>query len=279
MEHREGSLQGFQNVKIYYQYWLPPGIPKAVLLLVHGLGDHSSRFGTFVDYFTQRGFGICALDLRGHGKSGGTPGYVDRFGDFLADLNIFLKQVQSDFKGQKIFLVGHSVGGTLATAYVISHPEEFTGLIVSAPVLKPGVSITKSQILLARLLSVLVPKMGVAPIETAAVSRQPAVVKAYIADPLVYHGKISARLGAELINTMERDLLPRLPEITLPLLIMYGSADRLSNPAGSQLLYDKVKSTDKTILRYDGLYHEIFNEPEKEKVYSDMDAWLSRHVK
>ena len=192
---------------------------------------------------------------------------------------IILKQVQSDFKGIKIFLVGHSMGGTLATAYVISHPEEFTGLIVSALVLKPGDSITKVQILLARLLSVVLPKMGIAPIETAAVSRQPAVVQAYITDPLVYHGKISARLGAELINTMERDLLPRLPEITLPLLIMYGSADRLSNPAGSQLLYDKVKSTDKTILRYDGFYHEIFNEPEKEKVYSDMDAWLSRHLK
>jgi alpha-beta hydrolase superfamily lysophospholipase len=278
MEHREGTIPGIQDVKIYYQYWIPTGAPRAVLLLVHGLGDHSSRFQTFVEYFGQRGFVIAALDLPGHGKSGGIPGYIAKFSDFLADLNIFLKQVQNDFHGNKIFLVGHSIGGTIATAYLIHHQNEFAGSVLSAPVLKPGASITRLQIMLARLLSVLLPKIGVAPIEGAAVSRVPEVVQAYIHDPLVYHGKISARLGAELLKTLQRDLPPHLSAITLPLLILYGSEDRLSNPAGSQLLFESVKSPDKTIVRYDGLYHEIFNEPEKTKVYADMEGWLARHL-
>jgi len=278
MEHKEGILAGFQKAKIYYQYWMPNGVPKAVLLLVHGLGDHSSRFQTFVSYYTQRGFAVCALDLRGHGKSGGIPGYVDRFSDYLTDLNMFFEQVRRDFSETPVFLVGHSIGGTIATSFTVSHQGELAGLILSGPVLKPGVSITRQQIMLARALSVLLPRMGIAPIEAAAISRRPEIVQAYKDDPLVYHGKISARLGAELLDALERVLPAYLSEINLPLLVMYGGEDRLSNPAGCQLLYDIVKSSDKTLKKYDNLYHEIFNEPERQQVYADMEIWLSRHL-
>ncbi len=278
MKHKEDTFSGFQKIKIFYQYWTPDRPPRAVLLLVHGLADHSSRFQTFVEYFVGRGYAVAALDLRGHGKSGGTPGYVERFSDFVADLGIFFQQVRNDFKQTKIFLVGHSIGGTISTVFSVSHQGELGGLILSAPVLKPGASITRLQITMARVLSVLLPKIGVSPLEAEAVSRVPEVVRAYVEDPLVFRGKISARLGAVLINALERDIPPRLPEITTPLLIMYGSADRLSNPAGCQLLYDSVKSPDKTLRKYEGLYHEIYNEPEKQKVYADIEEWLSHHV-
>jgi len=278
MKHKEGNFPGFQIVNIYYQYWIPEQSPKAILLLVHGLADHSSRFQSFVEYFVGCGYGVCALDLRGHGKSGGVPGYVDRFSDYLTDLNIFYQQVRSDFKGTPIFLVGHSIGGTISILFSVSHQGELGGLILSAPVLKPGASITSLQITMARVLSVLVPKIGVGPLEAEAISRLPEVVRAYVEDPLVYRGKISARLGAELLKTLEHDIPPHLPEITMPILIMYGSADRLSNPAGCQLLYDSVKSPDKILRKYEGLFHEIYNEPEKQKVYADIEEWLSHHV-
>jgi alpha-beta hydrolase superfamily lysophospholipase len=278
MKHKEGKFTGFRNVNIFYQYWVPDKPPRAVLLLVHGLADHSSRFQTFVEYFVGRGYAIAALDLRGHGKSSGTPGYVDKFSDFVADLEIFFRHVRDDFKTSKIFMVGHSVGGTVSTSFAISHQSELAGLILSGPVLKPGASITRTQILMAKTLSMLVPRFGVAPLEAGGVCRRPEIVQSYIDDPLVYHGKISARLGAELINTLESGLPPKLREITLPILVMFGSEDRLSNPAGSQLLYDSVKSSDKTLQEYKDLYHEIFNEPEREQVYTDMEKWLSRQI-
>ena len=278
MKHKEGTFSGFQKVKIFYQYWTPDRPPKAVLLLVHGLADHSSRFQTFVEYFVERDYAIAALDLRGHGKSGGARGYINRFDNFLADLELFNKQVHQDFPGEKIFPVGHSIGGTVLTAFAIRYQNEFAGLIFSAPVLKPGASITRQQVVMARLLSVIMPRLGVAPLQAGAVSRRPEVVRSYVEDPLVYHGKISARLGAELINTLERYLPPRLSEITLPVLIMYGTEDRLSNPSGCQFLFDSVKSSDKTLRKYEGLYHEIFNEPEREKVYADIEQWLSRQL-
>lgn len=276
MEHREGNFSGFRQVNIFYRYFLPAGSPRAVLLLVHGLADHSGRYQDFAAYFTKRGYAVCALDLRGHGNSAGIPGFVDKFADFLTDLDLFVSQVRRDFRGLRIFLVGHSIGGTIAVAYAVSHQSELAGLILSAPVLKPGASITRRQTILARWLSALFPRMGVAPIESAAVSRRPEVVNDYCNDPLVFHGKISARLGAELLNVMERNLPGFLPQITLPLLVMYGSEDKLSNPAGCIYLYETAGAADKTIKRYDGLYHEIFNEPERLQVMADTAHWLAR---
>jgi len=279
MEYREGNFPGFRQTNIFYRYFLPAGSPRAVLMLVHGLADHSGRFQDFAAYFADQGYAVCALDLRGHGKSGGIPGYVDRFADFLTDLDLFVSQVRRDFRGLKIFLVGHSIGGTVAVAYAVSHQAELAGLVLSAPVLKPGASITRSQIKLARWLSALFPRMGVAPIESAAVSRRPEVVNAYRNDPLVFHGKISARLGAELLDMMERELPGYLPRLNLPLLVMYGSEDKLSNPAGCIYLYETVVAADKTMKRYDGLYHEIFNEPERLQVMADTADWLALRLK
>ncbi|MDD5191004.1 MAG: lysophospholipase [Dehalococcoidales bacterium] len=278
MIHKEGNFPGFQKTRIYFQYWRPEAAPCAVLILIHGLGDHSSRFENFVDYFTSRNYAVAAIDLRGHGKSGGIPGYVEKFADYLADLNIFFEQVKRDFKGSAIFLVGHSIGGTIATSFAVSHQEEIAGLLVSCPVLKPGDSITRRQILMARWLSAIFPRLGIAPLEAAAVSRTPEVVEAYMHDPLVYHGKISARLGTELINAMERDLPMFIDEIMLPVLIMYGSEDKLSNPVGCQYLYDGISSDDKTLKVYEGLYHEIFNEPEQQQVFADVATWLEQRV-
>lgn len=278
MKHAEGKFRGCRDVGLHYQCWLTENAPKALLLIVHGLAEHSGRYTNLINHLVPQGYAVYGFDLRGHGRSEGLRGYVERFSYFIDDLDAFLGVIRNKHDDAKIFIVGHSVGGMIAAVYAVSHQSELAGLILSAPTLKPGSSVTRLDILMARVLSVLLPKKGIAVIDASAISRDKTVVEAYISDTLVYRGKIRARLGAELINMMEKVLPPGLPELSLPMLIMHGTADRLSNPEGSSMLYELVKSKDKTLKYYEGFYHEIFNEPDHVQVLADMEAWLASHV-
>jgi len=277
MKHSEGKFTGFKNLTLYYQCWLPNNKPEAVLLVNHGLAEHSERYRNMVNYFVPKNYAVYALDHRGHGKSEGLRGYVERFSFFVNDLNTFLSIVRSKHRDTKVFMVGHSVGGTIATAYAVHHQQEFDGLILSGATLKVGASVSSGLIITVRILSLLLPKIGLYIIDASAISKDNTVVKDYINDPFVYRGKIRARLGTELIKMIQ--VLPeQMPEIRLPVLIMHGTADRLSDPRGSQMLYDRLSSKDKTLKLYDGFYHEIFNEPGRKQVFADMEAWLLAHI-
>jgi alpha-beta hydrolase superfamily lysophospholipase len=223
------------------------------------------------------GYAVCAFDLRGHGKSEGRKGYVARFTDYLEDLDRFCDLAHREYAAAPLFLVGHSVGGLIAVSYATTRGNSFQGLVLSAPTLKPGESVTPLTMTLASVLSSLTPGIGVSTIDASAVSRDRGVVEAYVSDPLVYRGKISARLGAELIRAM-KELPPKLPKIRLPLLILHGTADRLSNIDGSSMLYRLAGSGDKTLKKYEGLFHEVFNEPESENVLRDVESWLEDHL-
>ncbi len=277
MEHIEGKFTGYKNLSLYYQTWLPANEPRAVLLVVHGLAEHSGRYMNLVNHFVPRGYAVYSFDQRGHGKSPGRRGYVERFSYFVSDLEAFLGVVRSKYPDTRIFIVGHSVGGTVATALAVHHQDEFDGLILSGATLKVGASVSPGLIIVARALSRLLPKMGLDVIDASALSQDKAVVDAYVNDPLVYQGKICARLGAELIKAIQT-LPGQMPKINLPILVMHGTADRLSDPKGSEILYERVGSRDKTLKRYDGFYHEIFNEPGCEQVFADMEAWLEGHI-
>lgn len=277
MQHTEGRFKGYKDLDIYYQCWLPEGDARAVLLVVHGWAEHSGRYTNLVDYFVPKGYAICALDHRGHGRSEGPRGYVDRFSDYLLDLKTFFDLVRSQHSDTKIFMVGHSMGGTVATAYVIEHQHELAGLLLSGASLMVGSGLPSALIPLARILSVLMPRMGVFVLNAADISQDKAVVNAYVNDPLVYRGKITCRFAAEMLKTLRR-LPSQMPEINLPILVMHGTADRLGDPEGSRLLYDRAGSKDKTLKLYQGFYHEIFNEPGREQVLSDMEGWLSARL-
>jgi acylglycerol lipase len=277
MEHTEGGFKGYKGLNIYYQCWLPEGNAKAVLLVVHGWAEHSGRYMNLVDYFVPKGYAICALDHRGHGRSEGPRGYVDRFSDYLLDLKTFFDLVRSQHSDTKIFLVGHSMGGGVATAYVIDHQHELAGLLLSGASLMVGSGLTSALIPLARILSVLTPRMGVFVLDATDISQDKAVVDAYVNDPLVYRGKITCRFAAEMLKTLRR-LPSQMPEIKLPILVMHGTDDRLGDPEGSRLLYDRAGSKDKTLKLYQGFYHEIFNEPDREQVLSDMEGWLAARL-
>jgi acylglycerol lipase len=278
MKHKQGKFTGYKGFKLYYQCWLPEKKPKAVILVVHGIAEHSGRYKNVVNHFVPKGYAVYALDHRGHGKSEGDRAYIDNFNDYLVDLKTFLDMVQKENKSTKIFLFGHSLGGTIATAYAIEHQDELAGLMVSASSLVPAPGVSPLLLSMAGIISALAPKMGVTLLDASTISRDQSVVDAYVNDPLVFRGKIPARTGAELAR-MWKQLPDKMPEIKLPILIMHGLADKLSDPRGSQLLYDRVGSQDKTLKIYDNCYHEICNEPEREQVFYDMEDWLTKHIK
>jgi len=277
MQHIEGEFPGYQNLNLYYQCWLPSNKPRALLLVAHGLAEHSGRYLNLVNHFVPQGYAVYSFDYRGHGKSPGLPGYIERFSYYINDLQAFGDMVRKKHKDTKFFLLGHSMGSTIAITYATQHQSGLDGLLVSGATLQAGASVSPVMIMAAKILSRLLPKTGLDVIDATAISRDQDVVAAYVNDPLVYRGKIRARLGAEFIKAIQK-LPPQMAKIKLPILIMHGTADRLSEPSGSQLLYQRVSSRDKTLKLYDGFYHEIFNEPGRQQVFADIEAWLDTHT-
>ena len=277
MKHQEGTFKGIRDATIYYQCWLPEGKSKAVLLIVHGLAEHSGRYMNVVNYFVPLGYAIYGVDHVGHGKSGGTRVHVERFEDFTDTLKIYFDMVRKWQPDKPIFLVGHSMGGLIGGVYLLDHQAELTGAGFSGPSVKVPDTLSPTTIFVGKVLSALMPKFGLIRLNAEGVSRDPAVVQAYVSDPLVWHGKITARLSAELVKAMQR-VTAEATKITLPILIVQGSADKLVDPKGAQMLYEKVSSVDKAIKIYDGLYHEVYNEPEHDQVLGDVKAWLEAHL-
>jgi acylglycerol lipase len=274
MTHIDGNFRGVRNANIYYQAWLPEGSAKAVLIVVHGLGEHCGRYMNVVNRFVPIGYAVYGLDHIGHGKSEGTREFVERFEDYTDTLAIYCNMVKGWQTGKPIFLLGHSMGGLIASQYLIDHQADFKGAVISAPSIKVSDSISQATIIMGKILSVLVPKAGVLALNVNNVSRDPEVVTAYVNDPLVFHGKTPARLAAELLKAMRR-VTAAADRITLPFIVVQGGGDKIVDPAGAQMLYDKAGSKDKTIKVYEGLYHEVFNEPERARVLKDVETWLA----
>jgi alpha-beta hydrolase superfamily lysophospholipase len=277
LKHTESTFKGHDGLDLFRQSWLPDEAPRAVLVLVHGLAEHGSRYGNIVRHFVPRGYLVTVLDLRGHGRSPGTRGYVARFRHYVEDIVAFLEQARADHPERPVFLVGHSMGGTIAAACAVEAQDALAGLILSGAVLKPGSSVSPLKLLIARMMSRLAPRLGVTTLDSGGISRDPAVVQAYEDDPLVHHGRISARLGGEFLSAIQ-SLPEMMPGIRLPILIMHGTDDRLSDPEGSRLLSREISSADKTLILYEGFYHEIFNEHGRERIFADMESWLADHL-
>jgi len=277
MKHQEGFFKGGRDARIYYQCWLPKGEPKAVLLIAHGLSEHSGRYMNVVNHFVPLGCAVYGIDHLGHGKSDGTRVYVERFADYTDTLNRYVDMVRNWQPERPIFLVGHSMGGLISALYLLDHQAEFTGAVLSGPAVKMADKISPAVAFVGKVLATVIPKFGVMGLEAEGVSRDPAVVQAYVNDPLVYTGKITARLGIESLKAVQR-ITAEAGTITLPILILQGSADKLIDPDGAHMLYATVSSIDKTIKIYDGFYHEVFNEPEHEQVLRDVETWLEAHL-
>ena len=277
MKHQEGTFQGIRDASIYYQCWLPDGKSKAVLLIVHGLAEHSGRYMNVVNHFVPLGYAVYALDHIGHGKSSGTRVYVERFQEYTDTLKTYFDMVRDWQRDQPVFVMGHSMGGLIGAVYLLDHQTELAGAVLSGPAVKVQDTVSPAFIFVGKAISALIPRLGLISLEAEGVSRDPAVVQAYVSDPLVYHGKTTARLSAELVKAIQR-ITAEAAKITLPILILQGSADKLVDPKGAPILYDAASSRDKTIKIYDGFYHEVFNEPEHDRVLGDVRVWLEAHL-
>ncbi len=248
-----------------------------MLFLVHGLGEHCCRYENHVNYFVPKGYAIYGLDHLGHGKSDGEQEVIERFSDYTDTLSIYYKMVKGWQPGKPIFIMGHSMGGLITCYYLLDHQVEFKGAILSAPAIKVSDNISSTTITMGKMLSVIAPKAGVLALDPTGISRDPEVVKAYVEDPLVFHGKTPARLAAEMLKAMQR-VTEEVEKITLPIIVVQGSEDKLVDPDGAQMLYDKAGSKDKTLKIYQGAYHEVHNEPEREIMFKDVETWLASRI-
>ncbi|MBC7263704.1 MAG: lysophospholipase [Chloroflexi bacterium] len=283
MKHEESSFQSADGLRLYYQTWQPDGSPVARLVIVHGLGEHSGRYGNVVDYFVPRGYGICALDLRGHGRSEGPRGHVQDFAHYVEDLRRFVGLVQGSQPDVPTFMVGHSLGGLIALSYGLCHPEGLRGMVVSSPWIEanaaelPPVQRFLSA-LFAKPLSALLPTLpmhnGLNP---NYLSHDPAVAGAYEADPLVHH-TITPRAFTEIVRAAA-DVVENAGDFRLPILLLVASGDKLVLPAATVEFFGRLRVEDRTLKVYDGFYHELFNEVEKATVLRDVGAWVEKRVR
>lgn len=274
MKHDEGTLKTSAGASLYYQSWQPFDRPRAVLLIAHGLAEHSGRYQHFARFFVDRGYAVYALDHSGHGRSDGDRCHIGRFSQFTDGVGLLLEKVHEEVPETLVFLVGHSMGGLIATHFLIEHQSEFAGCILSGAAVQPAVEIPALQGLTVRFCSKFLPKLRLLQLDASEISRDPEVVDRYRNDPLVFTGKVSARLLEQLFSAMSA-LEEKLAAIELPMLILHGSADGLALPEGSRMLHEKTGSRDKKLIIYEGLYHEIFNEPEQEDVMTDIADWLA----
>jgi len=273
MTHTESSFTGGDGTRIVYDVWLPAGKPTAVLVLAHGLGEHARRYDHVAERLTALGIVVYAPDHRGHGRSGGKRLHARAMTDFTDDLDALFDIAAAAHPGLPTFLLGHSMGGAIALAYALDHQDRLSALALSGPAVVVTAGTPKPVVEIGKLIGRVLPDLPVQKLDSNAVSRDPAVVAAYNADPLVHHGLIPAGIARVLILN-EQTVAQRLPDLTLPLLVQHGTADTLADPAGAQVIADHAGSQDLTLKLYDGLFHEVFNEPENDRVLVDLVEWL-----
>jgi alpha-beta hydrolase superfamily lysophospholipase len=259
-------------VRLFEQSWAPAE-PKVVLGLVHGYGEHSGRYEAAARHLADRGVAVQAFDLRGHGRSEGKRCFVRDFGEFLTDVDAMLELAARRWPGTPLFLMGHSLGGLIASHYVIDRSPALSGLVLSAPSVSLGNDFPPLKRKLAEVAGGALPWLPTVRFPSDSLSRDASVVEAYRKDALVYHGRTPARTASEIIRSIHA-VQERTAAIALPLLVMHGSQDRIADVEGSRMLHDRAGSSDKTIRVYEGLYHEIMNEPEREVVLAELATWL-----
>ncbi|MEW4466656.1 lysophospholipase [Parasphingorhabdus sp. JC815] len=283
MKQNEGALKlvapsAGAGATLYCQSWSPQDAPKAVIILAHGYDEHSGRYSYFAEHCVKNGFVVYALDHWGHGKSDGQSGFIPDFSVYLDGLDALIEQVPANQKRLPMILVGHSLGGLIAATYLLNNQSRFAAAVLSGPAIKATQEPSIIMRWLSKFLSRVAPTLGVLALDANGISRDTEVVADYLADPLVSGSKISARLAAEMMVQMEK-IQSEAAKITIPLMLLHGENDSLTAPEGSVFLHERISSDEKKLKIYPELFHEVFNEPEKDLVLSDMTDWIKRTIK
>lgn len=273
----ERTFDGVDGVRIVYDVWTPDTPPRAVIVLSHGLGEYARRYDHVAQRFGESGLVTYALDHRGHGRSAGKRMLVRDISEYTTDFDTLVRIATREHHGLKCIVLGHSMGGGIVFAYGVERPDNYDMMVLSAPAVAAQDLVSPVLVLAAKVLGVVVPGLPVQDLDVDAISRDPAVVAAYNADPLVYHGKVPAGVGRALLQVGET-MPQRAPALTAPLLVVHGSDDRLIPVDGSRRLVECVGSSDVELKVYPGLYHEVFNEPERDQVLDDVVSWITARL-
>lgn len=256
---------------LFFRSWHPAGAARAVVVIVPGFNSHSGYYTWVAEQFVADGLVVYALDLRGRGKSDGERFYINSFDEYVSDVSSFMTLVNSRERGLPVFLLGHSAGGVVACLYTIGHQSELAGLICES--FAHQVPAPDFALAVFKGMSHVAPHAHILHLKNQDFSRDPKVVAAMDADPLIDHETQPTKTLAEMVRADER-LKNDFPKITLPVLILHGTADKATRPRGSQLFFDRAGSKDKTLKMYNGMFHDLLNDVDKEAVMSDITRWI-----
>ncbi len=278
MKTFEWEWKSFDGLTMFARGWLPEKEPKAIVCLIHGLGEHIGRYEHVGAAFAAAGYAMLGFDLRGHGKSGGPRGHTPSLEAYFKDMDDFLGEAAKRYPSAPRFLYGHSLGGFLLPSYAITRKPNVRGMIVSSPALRSALHEQKAKIMLVKVLGSIAPTItlssGLIPEH---LSRDPQVVNAYFNDPLV-HNKVSTGFGRAALQAIDI-IFGRAAQLSVPVLLVYCSEDKIAFPSGTEEFARLAPQGLVTLKRYEGLYHEPHNEPEKAEVLKDYIQWLDAQVK
>lgn len=273
----ERTFAGHGGVPIVYDVWRPDGKTRAVVVLAHGYGEHARRYDHVAQRFGAAGLATYALDHRGHGRAGGKRVRVRHMQEFVSDYRELVRIAREENPDLKVIVLGHSMGGGIVFAYGVQHADDYDLMILSGPAIAAHTGVSKAKAIIGKAIGSVFPDLPIEAIDADAVSRDPQVVADYKADPLVYRGKVPAGIGKALLVVSEK--MPALaPGITAPLLVVHGEEDRLVSADGSRRLVEHVGSRDVELKVYPDLYHEVFNEPERDEVLDDVVTWIQARL-
>ena len=276
VRQRRGTFSGVRGVPIAHREWLPDGEARGSVAIAHGINEHGGRYAHVAERLVRDGWLVAAIDHRGHGLSGGRRAAVERFDDWVADLDTYVRRVLVDAPSP-LFMIGHSLGGLIALVHALHHQDTLAGLVLSSPSVIPPKGMSPATLRTGRMLSRVAANLPMVALRLDAVSRDPAVITAYREDPLVHLGKVRARTGAEILDAIaevQRDI----GRLTLPVLCVQGTVDLLVDPDAARWVDEHTGSADHTLRIYEGLYHEVFNEPERDMVLAQRVTQLDRRL-
>jgi alpha-beta hydrolase superfamily lysophospholipase len=270
-------LKAADGTDLFLRRWQADALPHQwTFIVVHGLGEHGGRYQQLAEWFTPLGATVYAMDQRGHGRSGGQRGHAPSMKVLLDDIEAVVERAR-DESGAPLVMIGHSFGGLLAIAYALDRPTQLDRAVFSAPALLPKVRVPAWKQALARVLPKVAPRTSFTnEIDPDVLSHDPAIARTYTTDPLV-HKQITAGLYASTIAQGEA-FIARAPELRVPFLLLHGRDDQIVDPIGSQRFFAGATAPGRAFCLYPGLYHEIFNEVEHEKVFQDIESWLTQRT-